>query len=271
MMDDIKDAVPKIRYAVRTRHTQNGEIMSANNFYISLNEDAALVIGLINGSRSIREICDEVLRKASFSHMDEDDVEQKVLQTILEVWKSGLFLEGDLDLLAPHYLYGQGEIEYIPYHAKAPDLCRSYCSPMVNGSLIRSVNDFSENFGASSVVIELLDSAEAPQTQLAFVRSIIRDVYFLYAIFGAIPSVHQWEKVQTYLFESDFLKPEPMKNNNALSGEKEGVVDFLIYSVSQSDCQLLPPTVLKGVLPSEIEGVDVQIREIITGANSHNQ
>lgn len=268
-MDKIIDVVPKIRYAVRTRHTQNGEILSANSFYISLNEDAALVIGLINGSRTIRGICEEVCRREAFSHMDEADIEKKVLRTILEVWKTGLFLEGDLDLLAPHYLYGDGGIVYIPYYAKAPHLCRSYCSPMVNESLIKTVDDFSENFGSSSVVIELFDDAEIPLTQLAFVRTIVKDAYFLYAIFGVIPSTCQWKRIQAYMYESDFLKSDSSDTNNTLADDNNGMVDYLIYSTSRMDRQSLPPTVLKGVLPREVEGDDVQIREIVTGENMY--
>ena len=264
MKDKIIDVVPKIKYAVRTRHTQNGEILSANSFYVSLNEDAALVFNLVNGSRTIREICQEVHRRETFSHMDKADIEKKVLRTILEVWKTGLFLEGDLDFLAPHYLYGDNGIVYIPYYAKATHLCRSYCSPMVNETLIKTVDDFSENFGSSSIVIELFDDAEIPLAQLAFVRTIVKDTYFLYAVFGAIPSTCQWKKIQAYMYESDFLKPDSSNKNSTLTDDNNGMVEYLIYSTSQLDRQSLPTTVLKGVLPREMEEDDVQIREIVT-------
>lgn len=72
------------------------------------------------------------------------------------------------------------------------------------------------------------------------------------------------EKIQAYMYKSDFLKPDSSNKNNTLTDDNNGMVEYLIYSTSQLDRQSLPTTVLKGVLPREMEGDDVQIREIVT-------
>lgn len=49
MKREMLGAVPRMRYAVRVRHTQTGSVLTANSYYIRLNEDALAIVNLIDG------------------------------------------------------------------------------------------------------------------------------------------------------------------------------------------------------------------------------
>lgn len=254
-------AVPRMRYAVRVRHTQTGSVLTANSYYIRLNEDALAIVNLIDGGRCIEDIANEICANKKLSGSDRSIVADKVLNTILKIWKTGLFLEGDLDDLAPRFLYQRNNIMYIPYYAKAASLRCSYLSPIVDGSIVQTVNNISDNFGSSSVVLELQDNQQECMTQIAFVRTIVEDAYFLYSIFGVIPNLQQWQGIRDYMsvFELVF-KSEMTQEDLKSDGMRD--LNYLIYSVSETDRCLLPPTLLKGVIPNELMEGDMEIREL---------
>lgn len=258
---EMLSAVPSMRYAVRVRHAQTGSALTANSYYASLNEDALAIVNLIDGSRSIKDIANEICTNKKLSSGDRPIVADKVLHSILEMWKTGLFLEGDLDSLAPRFLYQRNNITYIPYYAKAAPLRCSYLSPIVDGAVVQTVNDISDNFGSSSVVLELCDGQQECITQVAFVRTVVEGAYFLYSIFGTVPNLQQWLRIRDYMvaFEPEF-KGEATQED--LSGGRMQDLNYLIYSVCEADRRLLPPTLSKGVIPNELMEGDVEIREL---------
>lgn len=254
-------AVPSMRYAVRVRHTQAGSVLTANSYYIRLNEDALAIVNLIDGKRCIKDIANDICTNKKLSSGDRSIVTDRVLNSILEIWKTGLFLEGDLDNLAPRFLYQRNNIAYIPYYAKAASLRCSYLTPIVDGSIVQTVNDISDNFGSSSVVLELRDNQQECMAQIAFIRTVVEGAYYLYSIFGAIPNLQQWHGIRDYMavFQLDFKGKTTQEDLNS-GGTRD--LNYLIYSVSETDRCLLPPTLLKGVISNELTEGDVEIREL---------
>ena len=63
-------AVPRMRYAVRVRHTQTGSVLTANSYYIRLNEDALAIVNLIDGGRCIEDIANEICTNKKLSGSD---------------------------------------------------------------------------------------------------------------------------------------------------------------------------------------------------------
>lgn len=256
-MKTIEQLVPKLHEGTRLKSTPSGYILSTSSAYVPLNLDAVTIVSKMDGVKTINEISQEIFKEKS-NLTDSDNLRTIVQRCIAKIWQQGAFLQVDNDSSMAIYSYYSNDCFYSPYFSSDLNLEPVYLSPILDAKYFPNIKSFKGIFGSVGLYVAQLDKDFEVKSQYCFLKTQVNNLYFLYAIYGNIPTVDDLIRMKQYL-ENNPLDEE----NHIIKAEKSDSITFIVYTLSNSRLETLPFSLIqKGVIKGEVNGEDVIINFI---------
>lgn len=250
----IEQIVPKLHEGTRLKSTPSGYILSSGGVYAPMNLDAAAIVSKIDGSKTIEKICQELFEEKS--NIDDFNILGTIVQRcIAKIWQQGAFLQVDDNLSMAYYSYYSNNCFYSPYFSSDVNLEPVYLSPIFDSKHFSNITEFKEIFGSFCLYVTLLNSNSEIKSQYCILKTQVKDLYFIYAIYGNTPTVDDLREVKQY------LQNNPLDEENHIEKtEKNDSITFIVYTLSDLRVDTLPFTLIqKGVIQGEVNGRDLII------------
>ncbi|MFU9915048.1 hypothetical protein [Fannyhessea vaginae] len=256
-MKTIDHVIPKLRPGTRLKSTPNGYILSTGSAYAPLNLDAATIVSKINGAKTIGDIGMEIFQNTP-NLIDINKLSIVVQIFIAKIWQQGVFLQTDDDVSMAVYSYCANSCFYSPYFSCDLNLNPIYLSPILNAKYFPTIKSFKGIFGSLGLYVVQLDKYCSVKIQYCFLKTQVRNLYFLYAIYGDRPTIDDLKRAKQYL-EHNLLDEE----NHIIKPEKTNTIKIIVYTLADSQVGTLPFTLTeKGVIKGEVNGEDLIINFI---------
>lgn len=256
-MKTIEQLIPKLREGTRLKSTPNGYILSTGSAYTPLNLDAVAIVSKINGVKTISNISKEIFEEKP-NLTDINNLSIIVQRCIAKIWQQGAFLQTDDDASMAVYSYFENSCFYSPYFSSDLSLEPVYLSPILDTQHFPNIKAFKGIFGLIGLYVVQTDKHCDVKSQYCFLKTQVKNLYFLYAIYGDKPTIDDLKRVKQYL-ENNPLDEE----NHIIKPVKSDSIKFIVYTLSNSQVDTLPFSLIeKGVIKDEVNGEDIIINFI---------
>ena len=247
-------SVPELYPETRVLKDDSNLSISRGDYSSSINKTAEVIIGSIDGKRTIGEIA-EIL---SSMYPDKSLVHLQTVTNDLvkEIWKRGVFLEHGMDLEMCAECFSNKNFAFVPAHCilDHKDDERVYLTPVFEENASFGQQDFAQSFrGSSFVVAEYAESSSKSFVVLAlhaFIRMSSPKGLMFYASYGKTIDEDGLRAIGPIL---DAQNPPEIAEAN------QDHYEVFFFNKSSTDDLVIGDATLECVLRDEFEGADLEI------------